>query len=61
MPIMVKLQRRFAYKYKDKDHYKHIVTIPEELMEQLGWDDKNIELEPSIDGKKLVFTKKRSK
>jgi bifunctional DNA-binding transcriptional regulator/antitoxin component of YhaV-PrlF toxin-antitoxin module len=34
---MVKLQKRFAYKYKDKDHYKYIVTIPSDTMEQLDW------------------------
>lgn len=34
---MVRLQKRFAYKYKDKDHYKYIVTIPSNAMEQLDW------------------------
>jgi hypothetical protein len=37
---MVKLQKRFAYGYKDKEHYKHIITIPEEIIEQLGWKDR---------------------
>ena len=35
---MVKLQKRFAYKYKDKDHYKFVVTVPTEEIEKMGWD-----------------------
>lgn len=38
---MVKLQRRFAYRYKskegNKDHYKYVITIPEEFIEGVGW------------------------
>jgi hypothetical protein len=34
---MVKLQKRFAYKYKDKEHYKYVVTIPSDTMGQLDW------------------------
>lgn len=34
---MVKLQKRFAYKYKGKDHYKYVVTIPTENIEKMGW------------------------
>lgn len=35
---MVKLQKRFAYKHKDKDYYKYVVTIPLENIEKMGWD-----------------------
>lgn len=36
---MVKLQRRFAYKYKDREHFKHVVTIPEDYVDKLGWKE----------------------
>ena len=35
---MVKLQKRFAYKYKGKNHFKYVVTIPAENIEKMGWD-----------------------
>lgn len=57
---MVKLQRRFAYKYKDKEHYKHIITIPEEQVEELGWKEGE-ELEISASSNKLILTRKDKK
>lgn len=57
LPV-VKLQKRFAYKYKDKDHYKHIVTIPDEFIEKLVWKS-DIELEPTLKKDKLVLRTKR--
>lgn len=59
---MVRLQKRFAYKYKDKDHYKHVVTIPEETIDKLGWKE-GLELEPMVEGGVLVLkeTKKSAK
>jgi bifunctional DNA-binding transcriptional regulator/antitoxin component of YhaV-PrlF toxin-antitoxin module len=48
---LVRLQKRFAYRYKAKDgeriHYKHVVTIPEDAIEKLGWKEGQ-ELEPKI-------------
>lgn len=55
---MVKLQKRFAYNYKGKDHYKHQVIIPEDIIENLGWKSE-IELEADIENNKLVFRKKK--
>jgi bifunctional DNA-binding transcriptional regulator/antitoxin component of YhaV-PrlF toxin-antitoxin module len=55
---MVKLQKRFAYKYKDKNHYKHIVTIPDEFVEKLGWKS-DIELEPVLEKDKLILRAKK--
>ncbi len=55
--MLVKLQRRFAYKYKDKEHYKHVVTIPEETIQELGWKAGE-ELEISVTDTKLTFIKK---
>ena len=31
------LQKRFAYKYKNKDYHKHVVTISDNIIEKLGW------------------------
>ena len=54
---MVKLQRRFAYRYKSKQgtkaHYKYILTIPEEVVEELDWKE-GTELDPKAKDKKLV-------
>ena len=52
---MVKLQKRFAYNYKDKDYYKHVITIPDEIIEQLSWEE-GIEVEPKVQNDELVFT-----
>jgi bifunctional DNA-binding transcriptional regulator/antitoxin component of YhaV-PrlF toxin-antitoxin module len=51
---LVKLQKRFAYKYKDKEHYKHVVTIPEDTVERLGWKEGE-ELEQSVEKDTLVI------
>lgn len=50
---MVKLQKRFAYTYKDKEHYKHQVTIPEEIVAKLGWKEGE-ELSQFVQDDKLV-------
>lgn len=34
----MKLQKTFAYQYGDKARYKYLITIPEEIIEQVGWD-----------------------
>ena len=34
---MVKLQKQKSYHYKDKEHYKHVVILPEKVIEELGW------------------------
>ncbi|MDN5845839.1 MAG: AbrB/MazE/SpoVT family DNA-binding domain-containing protein [Candidatus Nitrosocosmicus sp.] len=52
---MVKLQKRFAYKYKDKNHYKHIITIPDDIVEKLGWKE-GMEIESKIKNDELIFT-----
>ena len=42
---MVKLQKHFSYKYKEKEHYKHLVTIPQSAISELGWNE----------GQQLIF------
>lgn len=48
------MQKRFAYKYKDKEHYKHVVTIPEETVDRLGWREGE-ELQQTVDKDALVI------
>lgn len=35
----MKLQRQVAYKYKGKTHYKFVVIIPENMINELGWKE----------------------
>ena len=35
--MKAKLQKQLAYKYKDKQQYKHVIVIPEEAVNELGW------------------------
>ena len=55
---MVKLQKRFAYNYKGKNHFKHQIIIPEDIIDKLGWED-GIELEPVLDNDSIVLRKIR--
>ena len=34
----MKLQKVHAYTYRDKVHHKYIVTLPEELVDELKWE-----------------------
>lgn len=52
---MTKLQKHFAYKYKDKNHYKHVVVIPEGMIQKLGWES-GVKLQQVVDGKKLILS-----
>ncbi len=51
---LVKLQKRFAYKYKDKEHYKYVITLPADAVDQLGWKP-DIELAVTIVNKNVVL------
>jgi hypothetical protein len=35
--MKAKLQKQLAYRYKDKQHFKHVIVIPEEAIGKLGW------------------------
>ena len=61
---MVKLQKRFAYRYKGKEgikeHYKYVVTIPEELVKELNWEaGKDLGVE--VVNRKIVLLPKEGK
>ena len=53
----MKIQKNLAYKYKQKNHYKHVVIIPNNLMDQLGWSPDS-ELEPKVEGNNLILKAK---
>jgi len=53
----MKLQKHLAYKYKNKKYYKHIVVVPEETVEKLGWN-KGVELQPHVNGNNLILKPK---
>jgi antitoxin component of MazEF toxin-antitoxin module len=52
--MKAKLQKHFAYKYKDKKHYKHVVVIPEKAVNQLKWEAGQ-ELELEVNNTKLII------
>ena len=52
--MKAKLQKQLAYKYKEKKHYKHVIVIPDEAINELSWTGGQA-LELSIkDGKLIV-------
>jgi len=53
----MKLQRHFAYEYNRRKHYKHVIIVPEEDVERLGWQHGQ-ELEQRVDGDKLMLKPK---
>jgi hypothetical protein len=56
--MKAKLQKQLAYKYKDKRHYKHVIIIPDDAINQLGWKGGQ-ELELNVTDGKLVAEVKR--
>ena len=33
--MKVKLQKQFAYKYKEKKYYKHVIVVPDDAVTEL--------------------------
>ena len=50
----MKLQRHFAYTYKDKRHYKNVLTIPDNIINELGWNIGD-EIEMTAKGDALLL------
>ena len=50
----MKLQRHFAYTYKGKRHYKNVITIPDNIINQLDWNIGD-EIETIVKGKALLL------
>jgi len=56
---VVKLQKHKAYTYttesgEDIEHYKHTVTIPDDVVRELGWQT-GVELRPEVKDSALVL------
>jgi hypothetical protein len=49
----VRLQKQKAYKYKDKQHFKHVIVVPEEAVNELNWQGVQ-ELELNIKNGRLI-------
>jgi hypothetical protein len=53
----MQLQRRFAYKYKSRDgtksHYKYVITIPENIIDELTWKEGEL-LKPRVENSTLL-------
>lgn len=52
---MPKLQKHFAYKYKEQEHYKHVIVIPGETIKKLGWE-AGVDLTQKINGNNLILS-----
>lgn len=57
--MKAKLQKQLAYKYKDKQHYKHVIVIPDEAITELGWKGGQ-ELELNVKADQLTVKLKKS-
>ncbi|MGA2308476.1 MAG: hypothetical protein ABSG57_02870 [Candidatus Bathyarchaeia archaeon] len=57
--MKAKLQKQLAYKYKDKRHYKHVIIIPDDAINQLGWKGGQ-ELEINVKDGQLVVQEKKN-
>ena len=55
-----KLQKQLAYKFKGKKQYKHVIVIPDDAINKLGWKGGQ-ELELSVADRKLVIDVKKDK
>jgi hypothetical protein len=51
--MRAKLQKQLAYKYKDKQHFKHVIVVPDEAINELGWKGGQ-ELELTVKDRKLI-------
>jgi antitoxin component of MazEF toxin-antitoxin module len=50
----MKLQRHFAYTYNGKRHYKNVITIPDDIITQVGWNIGD-EVKIAIQEKRLLL------
>ncbi len=53
----MKLQKQTTRKVGNKEYAKWVAVLPAKLIEKLGWKEGD-ELEPTIDGKKLIIWKR---
>ena len=53
----LKLQKTYSYKYKDIPRYKYIISIPEKIINEIGWEPGS-ELKIKKSGQNLVINYK---
>lgn len=53
--ICMRLQKQKAYSYKNKNHYKYVLTIPETIVKRLGWKE-GLELKEDTKQSTLLIT-----
>ncbi len=53
----MRIQKHLAYRYKNKEHYKHVLVIPEKAVETLGWQS-GMELDDEVKGRTLLLKPK---
>jgi len=52
----MKIQKRFIRKYKEKDYYKYIITIPKYILEESGLNDGDI-MDIKAEKNKIILIK----
>jgi hypothetical protein len=52
--MRAKLQKQLAYKYKEKKHFKHVIVVPDEAINELGWKGGQ-QLELNIKNRQLII------
>lgn len=52
--MKAKLQKQLAYKYKGKQHFKHVIVVPDEAIIELCWQSGQ-ELTLTIKDKTLII------
>ena len=55
--MKARLQKQKAYKYKDKQHFKHVIVVPEEAVNELNWQGVQ-ELDLNIKNGRLIVEAK---
>ena len=50
----MKLQKHLSRKVGDKTYYKHVIVIPQDLIDKLGWKDEQ-EIKGNVRNKKLII------
>jgi bifunctional DNA-binding transcriptional regulator/antitoxin component of YhaV-PrlF toxin-antitoxin module len=55
----MRLQKHKTRKTDSKEYSKYVVIIPQEHIEELGWEEGQ-ELEPKVRGRKLLISPKES-
>ena len=54
----MKLQKQKAYRYKNTDHFKYTIVVPENLIAQLQWREGS-DLKAQAKGNKLIIEEMR--